>query len=94
MDCSQAKPPKADLVPPGGIAGWSTIETEPGLHEWSGRLRLPAGDSSVEPARKYCLIRHDGRAGEMIVDRFRWSNIDQDVAVLQGNHSAREQDTG
>ena len=40
-----------------------------GPNQWSGRFWLPAGDR-VDPTHKFCLIRGDGRLGEMIVDRF------------------------
>jgi len=66
------------------IQAWNMITVKPGLHEWSGRFWLPAGDR-VEPTRKYCLIREDGQAGEMIFDRFGSSDIDGHVAAFQGN---------
>ncbi len=37
--------------------------------EWSGRFWLPTGNR-VEPIHTFCLLRRDGRAGEMIMDRF------------------------
>jgi hypothetical protein len=40
-----------------------------GQEEWSGRLWLPA-DDRVEPTRSFCLLRTDGRVGEMVMDRF------------------------
>ena len=86
MERSRGKLPKTDQVPPVGSADWSTNKREPGLGEWSGRFWLPAGDR-VDPTRKYCLIRDDGRNGEMIMDRFGWSDSEQDIAVLQGNRS-------
>ena len=66
--------------------GTTTTERS-GLHEWSGRFWLPAGNR-VEPARKYCLIRGDGRAGEMTVDRFGSSDAAGNVAVVQNNRSS------
>ena len=84
MEGSRGKLPNADQVPSSVSAGWGTIAQKPTLHEWSGRFWLPAG-YQIEPTRKYCLIRDDGRIGEMILERFGSSDIDGDVAVFQGN---------
>jgi hypothetical protein len=40
-----------------------------GRDGWSGRFWLPA-DDRVEPIRRFCLLRTDGRVGEMVMDRF------------------------
>ncbi len=86
MERTLGKMWNAGQVPAGGIAGWATRSEDPGLCEWSGRFWLPAGDR-VDPTRKFCLIRDDGQAGEMIMDRFGSSDIGRDVAVFQGNRS-------
>jgi len=66
------------------IAGSSTIKDGPGLQEWRGRFWLPEG-SPVEPGGKYCLIRDDGRAGALNVDRFEPGAAGGDRAVFEGN---------
>ena len=57
------------------VDGSSTIKGLPGLQEWRGPFWLPES-SPVEPGGNHCLVRDDGRAGELIVDRFeircRW----------------------
>jgi hypothetical protein len=65
----QSKLLDADQVPFDDIERWTPINGRPGLDEWRGRFWLPDGDR-VDPTRKYCLIRDDGRAGEMVVDQF------------------------
>jgi hypothetical protein len=73
-------PPDSSQLPDGNRAPLEEIEMcstgneRPGLNEWSGRFWLPVGNQ-VEPAHKYCLLRGDGRAGEMIMDRFGSSDI-------------------
>jgi hypothetical protein len=62
----------------------STVGDGSGLDQWLGRNWLPASDR-VEPTRKYCLIRGDGRLGEMLLDRFLLSDIKKDFAAFQGN---------
>jgi hypothetical protein len=49
----------------------ATVGVAPGLghEEWLGRLWLPA-DDRVDPTRSFCLLRTDGRVGEMVMDRF------------------------
>lgn len=84
MERSPGKLLDAGHIPFDEITGWSTVEEKPGLHEWSGRFWLPAGDR-VDPTRKYCLIGGDGRVGEMIMDRFGSSDIEGSVAVFPGN---------
>jgi hypothetical protein len=51
------------------VEGSIAIEEGPGLQEWRGQFWLPAS-SPVRPGGKYGLIGDDGRAGELIVDRF------------------------
>ena len=53
-------------------------------HQWPGRYWSPATDR-VEPTRKYCLIQSDGRAGEMLLDRFPPGGIKKDFAAFQGD---------
>jgi len=65
------------------IEGSITIKEWPGLQEWRGRFWLPEG-SPVEPGGKYCLVRDDGRAGELIVDRLEPGAAGGDFAVFQG----------
>ena len=61
---------------------WSRMMTQKnGPNQWSGRFWLPAGDR-VDPTHKFCLIRGDGRLGEMIVDRFALGATERDVAVF------------
>jgi hypothetical protein len=84
MEGSRGNLPNDDQVPSSVSARWGTIAQKPGLHEWSGRFWLPAG-CQIEPTRMYCLIRDDGRIGEMILERFGLNDIDGDVAVFQGN---------
>lgn len=71
-------------VPFDDIQAWSSITEKPGLQEWSGRFWLPAG-GRVDPARKYCLLRSDGRAGEMTMERFKSRDAVGDVAIFQDN---------
>jgi hypothetical protein len=66
------------------IEGSIAIKEGPGLQEWRGQFSLPEG-GRVEPGRKYCLLRDDGRAGELIVDRFEPGGTGGDVALFQGN---------
>jgi hypothetical protein len=61
-----------------------TVGEGSGLDQWSGRYWLPASDR-VEPTRKYCLIRGDGRLGEILVDRFLVCDIKEDFAAFQGD---------
>ena len=51
------------------VEGSIAIEEGPGLQEWRGQFWLPES-SPVRPGGKYGLIRDDGGAGELIVDRF------------------------
>jgi hypothetical protein len=55
-----------------------------GLDQWPGRYWFPAGDR-VEPTSNYCLIQRDGRAGEMLLDRFPPCGIKEDFAAFQGD---------
>ena len=73
-----------DLVLFGEIEGSITIEEGPSLPEWRGRFWLPAG-GQVQPGSKYCLIRDDGRAGELIVESFESPATGGDVALFQGD---------
>jgi hypothetical protein len=66
------------------IEGSITIKEGPGLQEWRGRFWLPAG-GQVQPGRKYCLLRDDGRAGELLVESFESPATGGDVALFQGN---------
>jgi hypothetical protein len=59
----------ADQAPLNAIEGWTSINGNPGVDEWRGRLWLP-DDDQVNPTRKYCPIRTDVRAGEMITEQF------------------------
>ena len=81
MKCSQATSFHADQILCGEIAGTSSIEQTPCLHEWSGRFWLPAGER-VDPTRKFCLKGRDGRLGEMTMGRFSLSDIEEDVIVF------------
>ena len=51
--------------------------------QWPGRYWLPDGDR-VEPTNKYCVIRGDGRLGEMSMERFSLGDIKEDFAAFQG----------
>jgi hypothetical protein len=51
------------------IGGSTPIKESSGLNEWRGRSWLPDGNR-VDPARKHCLTRDDGRAGKMVMDQF------------------------
>jgi len=86
MERSRGTLLNTDQVPSGAIAGWSMGSEKPGLDRWSGRFWLPAGDR-VDPTRNFCLFRDDGRAGEMIMDRFGSSATERDVAAFRGNRS-------
>jgi hypothetical protein len=66
------------------IEGDIAIEEGPGLQEWRGQFWLPES-SPVRPGGKYCLIRDDGRAGEVIVDRFEPVAAGGALAVFRGN---------
>jgi len=66
------------------IEGSITIKDGPCLQEWRGRFWLPEG-SQVERGGKYCLIRDDGRAGALIVDRFEPGAAGGEFAVFEGN---------
>jgi hypothetical protein len=48
------------------IEGWIAITEGTELQEWRGRHWLP-DDTRVRPGDKCCLIRDDGRVGELIV---------------------------
>ncbi len=48
------------------IEGFIAITEGTELQEWRGRLWLP-DDTRVRPGDRTCLIRDDGRAGELIV---------------------------
>jgi len=65
----QSKLLDTDQVPSEHIEGLTPIKESSSLDEWRGRFWLPDGDR-VDPTRKYCLVGHDGRAGEMIMDNF------------------------
>ena len=78
-----------DQLPFDYLERWSTINERSALHEWPGRFWLPAA-IGVDPARKYCLARGDGRAGEMIMDRFGSSDI-ACPSVLGGRHASLSQ---
>ena len=60
------------------------IEEGPGFQEWRGRSWLP-DDAMVRPGRKYCLIRDDGRTGELIVESFGPAAAGGHVAEFEGN---------
>jgi hypothetical protein len=81
VEGSRGKLLDGDRVPFQEIQGLSTINERPRVNEWWGRFWLPGGNR-VEPIRKYCLMRGDGRPGEMTIDRFGPSQIAEDVAVL------------
>jgi hypothetical protein len=49
------------------IEGSIAIKEGPGLQEWWGRFWLP-DCTQVRPGDRYCLIRDDGRAGELVVE--------------------------
>ncbi len=66
------------------IEGSIAIKEGPGLQEWRGRFWLPES-SPVQPAGKYCLIRDDGRAGELVVESSGPSATGGHVAVFEGN---------
>jgi hypothetical protein len=66
------------------IEGSIKIKDGPGLQEWRGRFWLPQG-SPVEPGGNYCLVRDDGRAGKLIVDRLEPGAARGDLAVFQCN---------
>lgn len=51
--------------------------------QWPGRHWLPT-DDRVEPTHKYCLIRRDGRLGEMSMERFSLGDIKEEFAAFQG----------
>lgn len=77
----QSKLLDADQVPFDDIERWTPINGRPGLDEWRGRFWLPDGDR-VDPTRKYCLIRDDGRTGEMVVDQFITSEGAEDKKTV------------
>jgi hypothetical protein len=60
----------------------STVVERSCPDQWSGRFWLPAG-AGVEPTRKFCLLRGDGRVGEMIMDRFALNESGQPPADLR-----------
>jgi hypothetical protein len=66
------------------IEGSIAIKEGPGLQEWRGRFSLPDG-SWVEPGRKYCLLRDDGRAGRLIVESFGPGATGRDVVEFHGD---------
>jgi hypothetical protein len=68
----------------GDIKGSSPIKESPGLDEWRGRFWLPDGNL-VDPTRKHCLIRDDGRAGEMLMDQFIMSEGAKDKKTILDN---------
>jgi hypothetical protein len=82
-----------DRVPFQEIEGWSTINERPGFNAWWGRFWLPGGNR-VEPIRKYCLIRGDGRPGEMIIDRFGPSQTEPLPKGQYGESIAYSRDHG
>ena len=73
-----------DLVLPDGIEGSIAIKEGPGLQEWRGRFWL-AESSPVQPGGRYCLIRDDGRAGELTVESSGPDATGVQVAVFEGN---------
>ncbi|MGO9921607.1 MAG: hypothetical protein ACLQIB_43805 [Isosphaeraceae bacterium] len=66
------------------IEGAITIKDSPGLQEWRGRFWLPEG-SPVEPGGKYCLVRDDERAGELILECLEPGAAEGDLAAFEGN---------
>ena len=66
------------------IEGSIAIKEGPGLQEWQGRFWLPDG-AQVRPGDRYCLIRDDGRAGELVVQSSGPDANGLHVAVFEGN---------
>ena len=60
------------------------IKEGPGAQEWRGEFWLPES-SPVQPGGRYCLIRDDGRAGELIVESSGPDATGVHVAVFEGN---------
>jgi hypothetical protein len=65
----QSKLLDADQSPFDDMKRWTPIKERAGLDDWRGRFWLPDGDR-VDTTRKYCLIRDDGRTGEIVMDQF------------------------
>ena len=66
------------------IEGPIAIKEGPGLQEWRGRFWLP-DDAMVRPGRRYCLLRDDGRAGELIVASSVPAATGGHLAEFEGN---------
>ena len=66
------------------IKGSIATAEGPGLQEWRGRFWLPDG-AQVRPGDRYCLIRDDGRAGELVVQSSGPGAAGMRVAVFEGN---------
>ena len=73
----QSKLLDADQIPFDDMKRWTPIKERGGLDDWRGRFWLPDGDR-VDTTRKYCLIRDDGRTGEMVMDQFITSEAAED----------------
>jgi len=84
MEHVRGKLPEGDRILFDEIEGSITIKDGPGLQEWRGQFWLPEG-SPVEVGGEYCLVRDDGRAGALIVDRFEPGPAGGDLAVFEGN---------
>jgi hypothetical protein len=66
------------------IEGSIAIREGPGLQQWRGRFWLPDG-AQVRPGDRYCLIRDDGRAGELTVESSWPGASGGHIAVFEGN---------
>jgi hypothetical protein len=66
------------------IEGSISIREGTGLQQWRGRFWLPDG-AQVRPGDRYCLIRDDGRAGELTVESSWPGASGGHIAVFEGN---------
>jgi hypothetical protein len=66
------------------IERWNPNNERSGLDEWRGRFWLPDGDR-VDPTRKHCLRRDDGRAGQVLMDQFMISEGAKDKRHILDN---------
>jgi hypothetical protein len=83
MECSKGKLLDANQILFNDFSASTAILKGVLDEQWLGRYWLPDGDR-VEPTHKYCLIRGDGRIGEMLLERFSLGDIKEDFAAFQG----------
>jgi len=83
MECSQGKLFYTNRILFEDFSASTAILKGLDHDQWPGRYWLPA-DDRIEPTQKFCLIRSDGRVGEMLLERFSLGDIKEDFAAFQG----------